>query len=185
MQQDDDQIQGFDLNNPPNGTWFRYEMNNLIVGASTRSPAAFFLVPFMIVWSGGSLGGIYGTQLYNNEFDLVLSLFGLPFLAGSILFWGITLMAIAGKTEVTLSKYDGSVFTGIGKMGITKKFDWQEVTGISMKSTRGRNGRAVKTICVTAQKDIKFGSALKKERKYYLYLAIKSVYEKISAGRSI
>ncbi|MEL6562724.1 MAG: hypothetical protein AAFQ94_31435 [Bacteroidota bacterium] len=183
--QKEENIMDFDLNDPPKGTWFRYEMNNLIVGASTRSAAAFFLVPFMIIWSGGSLGGIYGTQILNDEFDIVLSLFGLPFLVGSILFWGITLMTIAGKTEVTLNRYDGRVFTGIGKIGITKKFDWEEIEGVSMTTTRGRNGKDVKTICLEAPKDIKFGSALKKDRKYYLYQAVKSVYKKVSFGNSI
>lgn len=179
IKSEDDFIE-FDLNAPPKGTWFRYELNSLIVGASTRSVAAFFLVPFMIIWSGGSLGGIYGTQIYNNEFDLMLSLFGLPFLAGSILFWGVAIMAIAGKTELTLGKYNGTIFNGVGKIGFKKKFNWQDINGVSMIYSKGRNGRNVKTICLTAQKDIKFGSTLKEERKYYLYRAIKSIYEKIN-----
>ena len=37
------------LQNPPNGAWFRKEMDQVVVGASTRSPAAFFMVPFMCV----------------------------------------------------------------------------------------------------------------------------------------
>ena len=57
---------GFNLNNPPNGTWIRNEMNQIVLGATTKSPIAFFLVPFMVVWSGGSIGGIYGTQFING-----------------------------------------------------------------------------------------------------------------------
>lgn len=54
----------FDIKNNPKGTWYRREGNEIIIGASTRSWIAFFLVPFMIVWSGASLGGIYGSQIY-------------------------------------------------------------------------------------------------------------------------
>src|SRR4051812_4884970 len=45
---------------PPPGAWIREEPGATVVGATTRSPIAFFLVPFMTVWSGFSLGGIYG-----------------------------------------------------------------------------------------------------------------------------
>src|SRR5512137_2776592 len=46
---------------PPRGAWFEKNFDGWEVGATTRSPIAFFLVPFMCVWSGGSLGGIYGS----------------------------------------------------------------------------------------------------------------------------
>ena len=55
-------------------------MDTVSLGATTRSPIAFFLVPFMCVWSGGSLGGVYGSQVLNGEFDLGISLFGIPFI---------------------------------------------------------------------------------------------------------
>jgi hypothetical protein len=50
-----------DLNRPPDGVWIRHEVNRIVLGATTKSPIAYFLVPFMLVWSGGSIGGIYGT----------------------------------------------------------------------------------------------------------------------------
>ena len=58
---DIDSINADILQNPPKGAWFRQETHHIIVGATTRSPEAFFLVPFTCVWSGGSLGGIYGS----------------------------------------------------------------------------------------------------------------------------
>jgi hypothetical protein len=77
-----DNSEPFDIHSPPKGAWIRKEMHALKIGATTRSGAAFFLVPFMTVWSGLSLGGIYGMQLINGEFDPVLSLFGIPFVLG-------------------------------------------------------------------------------------------------------
>src|SRR5436309_979617 len=48
---------------PPRGAWCRDDGQEMTLGATTRSWGAFFLVPFMCVWSGFSLGGIYGTQI--------------------------------------------------------------------------------------------------------------------------
>lgn len=61
--------------------------NGFEISATTESPIAFFLVPFMLVWSGGSLGGIYGTQIANGHFNLFLSLFGIPFCNGDNIIW--------------------------------------------------------------------------------------------------
>src|SRR4051812_39865012 len=73
-----------DLASPPQGAWFLDEGFAWTLGATTRSGLAFFLVPFMCVWSGFSLVGIYGTQIAAGEFRLAQSLFGIPFLLGTI-----------------------------------------------------------------------------------------------------
>ena len=41
------------LDDPPRGAWYQADFNGFVVGATTRHPMAFFLVPFMCVWSGG------------------------------------------------------------------------------------------------------------------------------------
>ncbi len=74
------------LDDPPRGAWYRREFNGFVVGASMRHPMAFFLVPFMCVWSGFSLGGIYGTQIVQGRLNLFMSLFGIPFILGTLLF---------------------------------------------------------------------------------------------------
>lgn len=117
------------LQNPPKGAWFRKEMDRIVVGGSTRSPMAFFIVPFMCVWSGGSLGGIYGSQIRSGHFNLTMSLFGIPFLLGSIVLISISLMTIFGKVEVTIGRVS-KVFTGIGTLGWTRCFEWNEVRTI-------------------------------------------------------
>lgn len=82
---------------PPAGVQAEEGMGGFTLTLSTRSAAAFFLVPFMLVWSGGSLGGIYGSQIYKGVFDLTLSLFGIPFLLGTLVFGSLALMALCGK----------------------------------------------------------------------------------------
>ncbi len=107
----------FDAAPPPVGTWLRDDGVETTIGATTRSPAAFFIVPFMLVWSGGSIGGIYGSQLASGQFNLFMSLVGIPFLIGSIIFWSLALMLICGKVEVRLRSGLGTIFVGVGSIG--------------------------------------------------------------------
>ena len=46
-------------------------MDGFRLTLSTRSCIAFFLVPFTLFWAGGSLGGIYGTQIAKGEFNWI------------------------------------------------------------------------------------------------------------------
>lgn len=129
---------GFIVNNKPNGAWIETNFNQVIIGATTRSPIAFFLVPFMLIWSGGSIGGIYGTQIINGKFDLFQSLFGIPFLIGSFIFWSFALMTIWGKVELTLDKQGGKVFTGVGRLGLVRTFLWNDIISIKEKQANLR-----------------------------------------------
>lgn len=160
---EDPNDKNFSISNNPDGTWFKTEFNETIIGASTRSAAAFFLVPFMLVWSGGSLGGIYGSQIKNGEFNLLISLFGIPFILGSLLFWSLALMAIWGKVEITLNNKGGKIFTGIGSIGKTKHFLWSDVSTIkeSQPNLRypGSQGRG---IVLEERKEFHLAQVLKK-----------------------
>ena len=170
---------GFNENDTPNGTWIKTDFNSTIIGATTRSPIAFFLVPFMLIWSGGSIGGIYGTQLVNGEFDLFLSLFGIPFLIGSVIFWSFALMAIWGKVELTLDNQGGRIFTGIGNIGLVKNFIWSDVKTIKEKQANFRYpGSQGGVVVLEGKKKISFGLGVKEDRRYYLFRAIKSIMNK-------
>ncbi|WP_445710061.1 hypothetical protein [Flavobacterium sp.] len=169
----------FNINDKPKGTWVKTNFNTTIIGATTRSPIAFFLVPFMLVWSGGSLGGIYGTQIASGEFDLFQFLFGIPFLIGSIVFWSFALMAIWGKVEVTLDNRGGKVFTGIGNIGINKSFLWTGISKIKEVQTNFRYpGSRGSSLVFEGKKRISFGSGLKEERRYFLLRAIRNTMNK-------
>ena len=182
---DDSQADGFDLNDPPTGAWIRSGINKIVIGATTKSQAAYFLVPFMVVWSGISLGGIYGTQLINGEFDPIMSLFGVPFLIGSVIFWSLALMAIWGKVELTLDRQGGKIFTGLGIIGLTKKFTWDEVSTVKEKQSilnfPGSQGGA---IMLEGKRRITFGMGVKESRRYYLFRALKSIVSKVKADKN-
>jgi hypothetical protein len=122
----------------PAGAWFNRTADGFELGATTRSLQAFILVPFACVWSGFSLGGIYGTQLMSGKFVLFQSLFGIPFLLGSIFLWGGTLLSIFGKTTLTVRGDDAVTFIGIGAFGWVKRFAWSGVRSV-VEETRSMN----------------------------------------------
>lgn len=166
------------LQNPPKGAWFRNEPDNIVVGATTRSPIAFLLVPFMIIWSGGSVGGIYGSQIIEGQFDPIRSLFGIPFLLGSVLFWSIALMAIWGKVEVTIGE-KSYVFVGLGKLGWKRHFDWHSVTSVSEGFSKiNYPGSHNATIVLDGQSPLKFGTGLNEKRKHFVLNVLKYLHSK-------
>ena len=169
----------FDFNNPPDGTWMRNDKNKTIIGATTRSRIAFFLVPFIIIWSGGSIGGIYGNQIANGEFDLSQSLFGIPFLIGSIIFWSLALMTIWGKVELTLDNKGGKIITGIGNIGLINRFHWNDITKIKQgKPNIYYPGSQRGTLVLEGKKRISFGLGVKQDRRYFILNAIKYTISK-------
>jgi hypothetical protein len=170
---DQDSVNPDLLRTPPEGAWFKKEMDSVVIGATTRSPIAFFLVPFMCVWSGVSLGGIYWSQITKGEFDLSSSLFGIPFLLGSILFWSLTLMAICGKVEVSIGQLS-SVFVGVGKLGWTRRFEWPAVQTIREDGTNLRYpGGHQSVIVMEGETRIKFGTGVNEKRRYFILNALK------------
>ena len=69
---------------PPSGVELMRSTRETIVLARHSRLHLFFMVPFTAVWGGGSMFAIYGTQIIKHHFDLKASLFGLPFLFGTI-----------------------------------------------------------------------------------------------------
>jgi hypothetical protein len=183
--EDNNNEDGFDLNILPKGTWMRREISQMVVGATTRSPIAFFIVPFMVIWSGFSIGGIYGTQIIYGKFDPIMSLFGIPFIIGSIIFWSLALMAIWGKVELTLNKQGGKAFTGLGKVGIVKKFTWDEVSTITEKSNNlNYFGSFAGSLVLEGKRRISFGLGVNESRRYYLFRVLKSMMSKVKANKN-
>ena len=69
---------------PPNGVQLMRNTRETIVLARHSRLQLIFLIPFTAVWSGISMFGIYGSQIIKHKFELSLSLFGLPFLIGTL-----------------------------------------------------------------------------------------------------
>jgi hypothetical protein len=170
-------VQAVDLTRPPKGTWLKQVGGGFELGATTRSGVAFFLVPFTLFWSGGSLAGIYGSQLVKGQFDWKLSLFGLPFLLGSCFLIPLAATSALGKLVVRAEGFRGSVFIGVGSIGWTRRFRWDEITGVRMSLTKWQqNNRHLPVIELTRDtKPVRFGSQLTEQRRNFMLAALRQI----------
>jgi hypothetical protein len=170
----------FDINDPPKGAWFYDDFRGWRIGASTRSPAAFFIVPFMCVWSGFSLGGIYGTQFVKGEFDLSMSLFGIPFFLGTLLFGAFAVMTVFGRVEVAVTDTAGRFFWGVGPIGWTRRFDWSAVTRIEEGVPDSNNlGSTGQVISLEGKTRLSFGGMVSEARRYYLLQGLRLLHQRM------
>ncbi len=146
------------------------------MSSTTKSEKAWFLVPFMSVWSAASLGGIYGPQIYSGVFDQHLSLFGIPFVAGALLIWPLALMSAFGRVAVAREGDTGFIFRSIGRVGWTRRFRWPDVEAVEEGNApygpRGGAPYKVVAIRLKSGKLLKAGSLLSDERRVFLISAL-------------
>lgn len=144
----------------PKGVKLEETMDGFRLTLSTRGCIGFFLVPFTLFWAGGSLGGIYGTQIAKGQFNLMMSLFGLPFLAGSVFLIALTAMAVAGRCIIELA--GGKFSIRLGALGVyrTQSAAWADVLScrLTEASRRGRNSY---TTTYQVEVTVKDGKTLK------------------------
>jgi hypothetical protein len=128
----------------------------------------------MCVWSGFSLGGIYGSQIASGEFNPMMSLFGIPFVLGTLLFGSIAVMSVCGRVIVAVDRDEGRIFTGVGPCGWTRRFDWRSVTAIEEDYTTysSRNNRGP-SIALVGPTRLKFGSMLADTRREFVLRALR------------
>lgn len=172
----------FDIRQSPPGSWFEDTDSGWRITASTRSALAFFLVPFMCAWSGLSIGVLYGSQIAVGEFNLLLSLFGIPFALGTLLLASMVAMSICGKIVVSTDGNDGEVFAGVGPFGWTRRFDWASIHAIEedflgYSAVGSHHGRVISLV---GQSRLKFGSMLNDARRFYVL----QVLRKLLASRA-
>ena len=160
---------------PPKGVDLVETMDGFRLTLSTRSCIAIFLVPFTLVWAGGSLGGIYGMQIAKGEFNWMMSLFGLPFLVGSCFLIALTVMSVAGRTVVELAGGKFSIRTGALGLYRTQSAPWHDVRscGLTEATKRGRSSYSTTyqvEFKVDGAKDLRL-SAAGVDRENALWLA--------------
>ena len=171
----------FDLNAPPSGAWFERLPSGFRTGATTRSWMALFFVPFTCAWSGASMWGIYGQQFLKGEFNLMESIFGLPFLVGTILLLALCAMSVAGRTEITKTSDRLLVFTGVGPIGITHTYSWSEFSfvrenafpgNLSFNFNFGQRGQG---LALEGKRRITFGSMWSAGRRFFVLQVLRTM----------
>ena len=107
----------------------------------------------------------------SGRFDLTMSLFGIPFLIGSTIFWAIGLMNAFGKISLTVINNEGNIFTGIGATGFQRKFNWRNIKSVSEKN-EGKNNTS---IVLEGKERVVFGNMLNSERRYFVIELLKKM----------
>jgi hypothetical protein len=173
---DQDMGRGVDLASPPPGTWYEQLPDGFTVGATTQSWIALFLIPFTCVWSGGSMYGIYGTQIRSGHFSLFPSLFGVPFFLGTCGLVTMCLMLSAGKVSITKSADRLYIFAGVGWLGITRNYAWSDFR--SVREGFGGNSynfnRQQRTLALEGKRRITVGSMWSENRRYFVLCVVRS-----------
>lgn len=169
---------------PPRGVRAEELMDGFRLTLSTRSAAAFFLIPFMMVWSGFSLGGIYGTQIWKGEFNLTMSLFGIPFVLGTLIFGSFAMMSAFGK--VVLEVRNGLLLHRVGFLALfwTRRRDWTAFERAELRETTRRGKGGYNTSWSIALRgpdgEHELGSGVDRER---LAWALRYLNAKLALGR--
>ena len=118
---------------PKHVQMFRDEDSGRIEIRYRKVPAILlFLIPFMCVWSGTSVGGIYILPfLKGKPIELIPCLIGIPFLVASIAIWSGILAVIFGTRKLTLEYGSGCYSFKLLGIGISRSFDLRRDTEIS------------------------------------------------------
>jgi hypothetical protein len=138
------------------------------------SPTLFFLIPFTALWSGGSMFGIYGTQIQKGKFDLGTSLFGIPFLLGTIILLGIIIFLLFGKWVITMNQGEGIVFVGIYSIGWKRHFSYNKnsLVCLQISDLKINNVPQQGILIRTDGRDFLFGASIKQEAKKFIAAVI-------------
>jgi hypothetical protein len=169
-------VADMDLSRPPKGV--RIE-DSPIRGRSIIyrkiSPVVFFLIPFTAAWSGLSMAGIYGTQIAKGEFDPGMSLFGLPFLIGTIVLVSMILFMLLGRWRFSYNRGLLEVATEIGPIGWTRRLACDKNARVSIRASAWRKNNVPQNqIHVECQgNSLKFGAMIPEDRKAFIAEAIR------------
>ena len=96
-------------------------------------PILLLLIPFMSVWSGGSIFGCYVAPfLYHrtHPMNYMPFIFGIPFLVASIFIWYGILLMLFGTRRLVLEHGSGSYSAKLWGIGRTRRFDLRADTEI-------------------------------------------------------
>lgn len=123
----------------PKGVMLGSLPGGFIVRASCRNWGALFIVPFTIVWAGGSMSGFWNT-FFSKGFFLWPTLISLPFVLGSAFLICLSALSLAGSTIVKASDGRGEASLGVGFLRRRRAFDPGEVRDVEYSSDYNRRG---------------------------------------------
>jgi hypothetical protein len=116
----------------------------------------------------------------------MLSLFGLPFLIGSVFLLGHCAMTVAGKVELSQSEDRLKLFMGVGPLGWTRSYLWSDFN--SVREGNHRSGftwnRQAPVILLEGKRRAAFGSMWNEGRRYFVLSALRQMLRNANRANS-
>jgi len=175
------------LQHPPRHVQLTNDLQNgTVITYKKLSALLLFFIPFTAIWSGGSMWGIYGQQISRGTFDLGKSLFGIPFLIGTLILVSLILSMLFGAWKITLHNGQGRVFFGMGPLGWTRRFTYNRDTqvGLRTSSVRVNNVQQKGILIQNGEAELIFGTLFPEPAKHYIAAAIKKEIESAPLSRT-
>jgi len=169
-------VENIDLSTPPKGVRFDPgTIRGKTVYFKKISPVVFFLIPFTAVWSGVSMIGIYGSQIQKGEFDIGASLFGLPFLIGTIVLVTAIAFMLFGRWRFSYNQGVLEVAMELGPLGWKRRINCDKSARVSIRqSTWTKNNQVQYHIQVdSGGETLKFASVIPEKPKAFIAEAIR------------
>ena len=93
------------------------------------------------------------------------------------------LVSLIGKVEVVIDEHNSFVATGFGIMKWRTRFDPHQIREVKFTTSDCQSeGDSSRSIEITADRTVKFGSSLPPERKKWMWAALKSLLRNASGG---
>ena len=199
-----------DLSNPPPGAWHVNDGTATTIGATHRSVAgALGALVFGLFWNGivsifvlvvsASTLKHFGVTLpewfpapnMNGQpmgvgMTIFMWIFLTPFIVIGLIMIGTFFSCLMGRTEVRISREEGTVFTGLGKIGWRRRFTPGDIKQVRIDDRRWRDSdgdsrRKSQIVMETARgKLIRFGGSLSAERRKFVASAVRQARSKRS-----
>jgi hypothetical protein len=117
----------YDLNALPEGVFYNKNQDSITFGYKKFSKLVFLLIPFTILWGGVSITRIFLPQFSEKDFELTKTLFGIPFLIGTLFLIATIARMLFGKVQFKVEANGGIYSKGIFFKGRIIKFTWDNV----------------------------------------------------------
>lgn len=173
-----------DFTRPPKGvSVIDSPFHGRVLSYHKKSLVVLFLIPFTLLWSGFSMVGIYGSQIASGEFDPKLSLFGLPFLIGTVVLVSIIAFLLFGRTKVWFERGECRVYNGVGRIGWTRKHLCSPATTVALRMSNVRVNNVQKTgiELKTDGNTLMFGTMWSDDAKAFVATAMKRALQSASS----
>jgi len=166
--------------NPPRRAWFIPTAYGFEVGASNRSPSAFFYLAFLFLSCGVALGGFH--TMTESRFKFGPSLIALSLALGTLYSATIALMAVCGRVVISVFGDEGKIYEGVGSIGLTRRFAWSSVKVVSeVPSLELRKGETP-ALALEGADRLVFGTGLNESRRYFVREVLRQKIRERDAG---